>query len=151
MPGPVIPRRLGSRELWNAVATGRTTNERLPHGSDWVAILRGPIVLASPAGTNDLRGLYADDSRMGHVASGPLVPMDRVPVLLTSASELPRHIKEDTNAGRMRFRLADVVEPPVPEGPAASDRRHFLQLGPQLVIRGPHGGMQLLGKRGGKL
>ena len=30
----------------------RTTVERLPDGSDWVAILRGPIVLASPAGTN---------------------------------------------------------------------------------------------------
>ena len=52
----------------------RTTVERLPDGSDWVAILHGPIVLASPAGTNDLRGLYANDSRMGHVASGPLVP-----------------------------------------------------------------------------
>ena len=51
-----------------------TTVERLPDGSDWVAILRGPIVLAAPAGTNDLRGLYANDSRMGHVAAGPLVP-----------------------------------------------------------------------------
>jgi hypothetical protein len=57
----------------------QTTVERLPDGSDWVA-LRGPIVLASPAGTNNLRGLYANDSRMGHVAHGPVVPMDQVPV-----------------------------------------------------------------------
>lgn len=89
----------------------RTTVERLPDGSDWVAILRGPIVLAAPAGTNDLRGLYANDSRMGHVAAGPLVPMDRVPVLLASASDLPRHINPDSAAGPMHFRLADVVEP----------------------------------------
>ena len=94
----------------------RTTVERLPDGSDWVAILRGPIVLAWPAGTNNLSGLFANDSRMGHVASGPLVTMDRVPVLLASANDLPGHIKTDTAAGPMHFRLADVVEPSAPEG-----------------------------------
>lgn len=94
----------------------RTTIERLPDGSDWVAILRGPIVLASPAGTNDLKGLHANDSRMGHVAAGPLVPMDRVPVLLASASDLPRHIQPDTSAGPLHFRLLDVCEPSASEG-----------------------------------
>jgi len=94
----------------------RTTVERLPDGSDWVAIMRGPIVLASPAGTNNLRGLYANDSRMGHVAAGPLVPMDQVPVLLASAADLPQHVKADPAAGPMHFRLADIVEPPAPNG-----------------------------------
>jgi DUF1680 family protein len=94
----------------------RTEVERLPDGSDWIAILRGPIVLASPAGTGNLRGLYADDSRMGHVAHGPLVPMDQVPVLLASAGDLPFHIKPDTAAGPMHFRLTDVVEPSASEG-----------------------------------
>ncbi|MCL4179600.1 MAG: glycoside hydrolase family 127 protein [Verrucomicrobia bacterium] len=94
----------------------RTTVERLPDGSDWVAILHGPIVLASPAGTNDLRGLYADDSRMGHVAHGPMVPRDRVPVLLAAVSEVLPHIEPDPAAGPMHFRLADIVEPPVSDG-----------------------------------
>lgn len=94
----------------------RTTVERLPDGSDWVAILHGPIVLALPAGTNDLRGLYANDSRMGQVASGPLVPLDRVPVLLASADDVPPHVKPDPAAGPLRFRLVDIVEPPAPEG-----------------------------------
>lgn len=94
----------------------RTTVERLPDGSDWVAILRGPIVLASPAGTNELRGLYADDSRMGQVASGPLVPMEQAPVLLASASDVSQHVKSDPAAGPLHFRLTDVVEPPVSEG-----------------------------------
>jgi DUF1680 family protein len=93
-----------------------TTVERLPDGSDWVAILRGPIVLASPAGTNDLRGLSADGSRMGHVAHGPLVPMDQVPVLLTAASDLPRYVKPDAVAGPLNFRLTEVVEPRATEG-----------------------------------
>lgn len=94
----------------------QTTVERLPDGSDWVAILRGPIVLAAPAGTNDLRGLYADDSRMGQVAGGPLMPMEQAPVLLASASDVPRHVKSDTAAGPLRFRLTDIVEPAVAEG-----------------------------------
>jgi len=94
----------------------QTTVERLPDGSDWVAIMRGPIVLASPSGTNDLRGLYANDSRMGHVAAGPLVPLDRVPVLLANASDVPRHVKPDSASGPLNFRLTDVVEPPVSEG-----------------------------------
>lgn len=94
----------------------RTTVERLPDGSDWVAIMRGPIVLAAPAGTNDLRGLYANDSRMGHVAAGSLVTLDQVPILLTSADELPRHVTPELAAGPMHFRLNDVVEPPVTDG-----------------------------------
>jgi len=94
----------------------RTTVERLPDGSDWVALLRGPIVLASPAGTNDLVGLRADDARMGHVAHGPTVPLDRVPVLLASANDLPKHVVADVAAGPLSFRLTDVVEPAAPKG-----------------------------------
>lgn len=93
-----------------------TTVERLPDGSDWVAIMRGPIVLASPDGTNDLVGLFANGSRMGHIASGPLVPLDRVPVLLANASEVPLYVKPDGAAGPMCFRLTGVVEPVAPEG-----------------------------------
>jgi DUF1680 family protein len=78
----------------------RTTVERLPDGSDWVAILRGPIVLASPAGTNQLVGLRADGSRMGQVASGPTVPMDRVPVLLASVEKLPEQVVPAATGGR---------------------------------------------------
>ena len=73
-------------------------------------------MLASPAGTNNLRGLYANDSRMGHVAAGPLVPMDQVPVLLASASDVPQHVKLDTAAGPMHFRIEDVVEPSASAG-----------------------------------
>ena len=93
----------------------RTTVERLPDGSDWVAILRGPILLAAPAGAHDLAGLFANDSRMGQVASGSLVPLDQVPVLLTSASELPQHVKADAFKP-LHFHLTDVVEPPASNG-----------------------------------
>ncbi|HOW64453.1 MAG TPA: glycoside hydrolase family 127 protein [Candidatus Paceibacterota bacterium] len=94
----------------------RTTVERLPDGSDWVAFLHGPIVLVSPAGTNRMTGLRANNSRMGHVASGPMIPLDQAPVLIASANELPGRVKPDATAGPMRFRLTDVVVPETAEG-----------------------------------
>ncbi|WP_175414836.1 glycoside hydrolase family 127 protein [Nibricoccus aquaticus] len=60
----------------------RTTLERLPDGSDYAAILHGPIVLAAKTGTESLDGLRADDSRMGHVAPGPYLPLDSAPTLV---------------------------------------------------------------------
>ncbi len=94
----------------------RTTVERLPDGSDWVALLQGPIVLACPTSTENLVGLRADGSRMGHVPHGPLVPTNQVPVLRTTVDDLPAHVVPDLRAGPMRFRLRDVVEPPSSEG-----------------------------------
>ncbi|MEO6993040.1 MAG: glycoside hydrolase family 127 protein [Lacunisphaera sp.] len=93
-----------------------TTVEGLPDGSPWYAILHGPIVLAHPAGTWEQTGLRADDARMAHVASGPEVPLDQVPVLLTDAKTIPSKVVPDPAAGPMHFRLVDVVEPPAKDG-----------------------------------
>jgi hypothetical protein len=81
-----------------------------------VAILRGPIVLASPDGTNDMRGVRANDGRMAHVANGQMIPMDQVPVLLASADALPSHIVPAKKGGPMAFKLVDVVEPAAKDG-----------------------------------
>lgn len=94
----------------------RTTVEGLPDGSPWYAILRGPIVLAHPAGTADLVGLRADDSRMAHVAAGPTVPLDQAPSLLTTADAIPSKVVADAASGPLHFRLVDVVEPAAAEG-----------------------------------
>ncbi len=92
----------------------RTTAERLPDGSDWVSILRGPIVLAAATGTQDQTGLFAGAGRGDHIADGPLVPLDRMPALLTSPEELPKHVVPD--GAPMRFRLKDVAVPGSKEG-----------------------------------
>ncbi|QEH38495.1 Non-reducing end beta-L-arabinofuranosidase [Aquisphaera giovannonii] len=94
----------------------RTTAEGLPDGSAWYAILRGPIVLASPSGTDHLDGLRAGAGRGDHIAGGPYVPLDATPALLTTAAELPSHVVPDPSAGPLRFRLMDVVEPPTKDG-----------------------------------
>jgi uncharacterized protein len=111
-----ITRKWKNKDRVEIALPMRTTMERLPDGSDWVAFLRGPIVLAAPAGTNNLRGLYANDSRMGHVAAGPTVPLDQAPVLLAGAGDVLQHVKPDAAAGPMHFRLADVIEPATANG-----------------------------------
>ena len=93
-----------------------TRVERLPDGSDWVAILYGPIVLVKPAGTDNMDGLFADDGRMTHVANGPMIPLDKVPALLATEEEVPGHIVPDPAAGPLNFRIKDVIEPAQSEG-----------------------------------
>ncbi len=57
------------------------TVEFMPDGSDWVAFLHGPVVLAAEVDTPGQPNLTADGSRMGHIAAGPLFPIDEVPLV----------------------------------------------------------------------
>jgi DUF1680 family protein len=60
----------------------RTRIEGLPDGSDWVAVMHGPLMLAARTGTEDLDGLVADDGRGSHIAPGPYLPLDGAPMLV---------------------------------------------------------------------
>ena len=61
-----------------------TKAEYLPDRSPWVSFVHGPIVLAAITDTTDMPGLLADDSRMGHIANGPLYPLEEAPVLVSA-------------------------------------------------------------------
>lgn len=54
----------------------------------------GPIVLASPTGTENMDGLYADDSRGGHIAHGKQISMQEIPMLVGSAASLPQSLQK---------------------------------------------------------
>jgi len=87
-----------------------TTVERLPDGSDYVAFLHGPIVLAAKTGTENLDGLIAGDARMGHVAPGPHLPMDRAPMLVGDFAQLAAGIQPV--AGKpLTFTAASLIQP----------------------------------------
>ena len=60
----------------------KTRLEYLPDGSNWAAFVRGPIVLAAKTSTEDLKGLFADDSRMGHETKGKLFPINKAYALV---------------------------------------------------------------------
>ncbi|MDO5575535.1 MAG: glycoside hydrolase family 127 protein [Fibrobacter sp.] len=69
------------------------TYEKLINVPDWIAFRRGPIVLAAKTGTDNLPGLVADASRMGHVASGTLLDHNSAPKLKVGTGSFPSHFK----------------------------------------------------------
>lgn len=76
--------------------------ENLPDNSNWSAFVNGPIVLAAKTSTKDLDGLFADDSRMGHVASGKYIPLDKAYALVGDKDSYVAKLQEE---GNLRFRL----------------------------------------------
>lgn len=66
--------------------------EQLPDKSNYYSILYGPIVLAAKTGTEDMVGLYADDSRGGHIAHGKQIAMKDMPIIVSDANDIPSKI-----------------------------------------------------------
>ena len=88
----------------------RTTLERLPDHSDYVAILRGPIVLAAKTGTEQLGSLVAGDGRMAHVSPGPYLPLDSAPMLVGDVATLAERIRP-VQGRPMTFTASDIIRP----------------------------------------
>lgn len=74
--------------------------EAFPDGSDYLAVNYGPVVLASPAGTEAMTGLFADDSRGGHIAHGPKIPLHKLPWITGPDATVTR-----TGDDRLRFTM----------------------------------------------
>ena len=62
--------------------------ETLPNEPGFISILRGPIVMGARMGTNDLRGLVADDNRWAHIAHGSLVSLFDTPPIIGTQNEI---------------------------------------------------------------
>ncbi len=87
-----IDRLWSSGDVLNISLPMHTTTEFMPDGSDWVAFLRGPIVLAAALDTLSQPNLTADGSRMGHIASGPLFPISDAPLVTGAKNVLASEI-----------------------------------------------------------
>jgi uncharacterized protein len=59
-----------------------TYGEYFPDQSPYMSFLHGPVVLAAATDTDNMDGIIANDSRMGHVAQGALVSRGEAPVIL---------------------------------------------------------------------
>jgi DUF1680 family protein len=55
---------------------------QLPNVPNYIAFMHGPILLGAKTGTEDLKGLIADDSRWGHIAGGKKLPLDQAPIII---------------------------------------------------------------------
>jgi len=87
-----IDRVWATGDVLNISLPMHTTTEFMPDGSDWVAFLRGPIVLAAALDTLNQPNLTADGSRMGHIASGALFPISQAPLVTGAKNVLASEI-----------------------------------------------------------
>lgn len=58
------------------------TIEHMPNVPEYVAFMHGPILLGAKTGTEDLKGLIADDGRWSQYAAGEYLPVDKAPILI---------------------------------------------------------------------
>lgn len=88
-----IEREWADGDLVEIALPMRTRAEGLPDGSDYLALMHGPIVLAARTGTEELDGLIADDGRGSHIAPGPYLPLDRAPMLVGDREALAAQVR----------------------------------------------------------
>lgn len=79
--------------------------EFLPNDQKWAAFTYGPLVLAAETSKEDLRGIFADDSRMGHETKGKMFPLSSGKVILADQKVVASEIKKKEG---LNFLLRDV-------------------------------------------
>ena len=67
--------------------------EPLNNYTDYVAFKYGPILLGAKTGQDNLRGLHADDSRMGHIAAGERKNIYTAPMLIGERDRLAAAVR----------------------------------------------------------
>ena len=56
--------------------------EPLPSLENYIAFMRGPILLGASTGSEDMKGLLADDGRWAQYPGGQMLPVDQAPILV---------------------------------------------------------------------
>lgn len=81
-----------------------------PDGKPQYSFLYGPIVLAAKTGTDRQDGMYADDSRGGHIANGPQIPLTQLPAIVGDSATLLSHL-QPVDGKPLTFRLTGLTLP----------------------------------------
>lgn len=76
------------------------TQEFLPNDTRWAAFKYGPVVLAAETGKEDLAGLFADDSRMGHETRGKMFPLSSGHVFVSETKDVTSRVKKGAGLDR---------------------------------------------------
>ena len=66
----------------------------LPDQSDNYSFMYGPVVLAAEIGRQEQLGMYADDSRGGHIAAGRQLPLQEMPVIVGDKDNILANISK---------------------------------------------------------
>lgn len=89
-----IERKWKDGDIVEVALPMRSRVVELDHAAEYLAVTHGPIVLAARTSSEGLDGLIADDGRWGHVANGPLVPIDETPIMVGSRKDIDARIQK---------------------------------------------------------
>mgnify|MGYP003299314796 CR=1 FL=1 len=78
---------------------------KIPDGKEVYSFLYGPIVLAANMGKDEQTGMYADDSRGGHIAHGRKIPATEMPTLIADKYQITK--KDDSKS--LKFNLSGAM------------------------------------------
>ena len=67
---------------------------QLPDMSENYSFMYGPMVLAASLGKEDQLGMYADDSRGGHIAAGKKLPLNEMPLIVGEKEDMLNRISK---------------------------------------------------------
>lgn len=87
----------------------QVTQENLPSHPQWTAFKYGPIVLAQETSKEDLVGIFADDSRMGHETRGKMFPLSSGHIFVSNSKDISSKAKKGEN---LTFTIDDVTLKP---------------------------------------
>ncbi|MBD0831535.1 glycoside hydrolase family 127 protein [Aestuariibaculum sediminum] len=85
--------------------------EQIPDASGYVSVKYGPVVLAAVTGSENQDGLFADDSRGGHVANGSFLPLTEAPMFIAdNFDDILKNIKP-ISGKPLTFSTGNLVHP----------------------------------------
>ena len=67
---------------------------QLPDKSENYSFMYGPLVLGASLGKENQLGMYADDSRGGHIAAGTQLPLNEMPAIVGNKEDILSHISK---------------------------------------------------------
>ena len=106
----VVTRRWKDGDRLHVALPMHLTSMTTPDGRPQYSFLYGPIVLAAKTGTDRQDGLFANDSRGGHIANGPKIPQTQMAALIGQADDVLSHLTA-VDGQPLTFRLSGVSLP----------------------------------------
>lgn len=91
----------------------RNRIEHLPNVKDYIAFMHGPILLGARTGTEDMRGLLADDGRWAQYPGGKMLPVNQAPILIDDDIQHMADRLSPIEGKPMQFRLNMRMENPM--------------------------------------
>ncbi|MCW8126592.1 glycoside hydrolase family 127 protein [Microbulbifer halophilus] len=100
--------------------------EQMPDQSDYFALVYGPVVLAAKTEpfADEQLDFFADDSRMGHIASGPMCALESAPLFASEDHSFIRDL-EPLPGDSLRFAAPEALRT---EGQGALELIPFFRL-----------------------